>query len=70
MPGQHGEVGAQRPGRRIGAVGMSPQLDEHVLYNVLSGAIVSKHAHGAAVHAARQAVECLGQGTLVFGRHT
>ena len=47
---------------------MTPQLDEHILYNVLGDAIVPEDGERAAVHAAAQGIEDLGQGVIVAGR--
>ena len=68
MPGQHGQVGAQRPDSRVVPVRVAPQLDEHILHNVLGGLIVPQDAQRAAVHAAAQGIEDVSQGVVIPSR--
>jgi hypothetical protein len=46
---------------------MAPQLDEHILYNVLRGRMVPEDAQRATVDRRCQAVEHLRQGNVVSG---
>jgi hypothetical protein len=51
---------ARRPGGRVVPAGAAPQLDEHVLHDVLGGGGVAEHAQRAGVHRRPQPVESLG----------
>jgi len=68
MPGQHDQVGPQRPDSWVIAIGTAPQLDEHVLHDVLRGSTVPENTQRAAVHDRPEAVENLGQSMIVSGR--
>jgi len=68
MPGQHDEVSAQRPRRRIVTAGMAPQLHEHVLHHVLRGRGVPQNTQRGAIDDRREAVEDLSERVLVPSR--
>src|SRR4051812_36132326 len=68
MPGDQGEVGAQAAQRLVEPLGMAPQVDEHVLDDVLRGRRVAQDLPRRRMHGRPELVERFGEGTLVSGR--
>ena len=68
VPGQHDQVGAQRPGRGVVPAGVAPQFDEDVLDHVLRGGPLAEDAQRGSVYGRPKPVEGLGQCVIVPGR--
>jgi hypothetical protein len=47
---------------------MTPQVDEHVLHDILRGAALPEHLQRGPVHGRPETVEGLGERTIVTGR--
>ncbi len=68
VPGLHHQEGAQRARSGVIPAGMAPQLNEHVLHNVLRGGAVPQNTQRGTVHGRREPVEDLSERVIVPGR--
>ena len=68
VPSLHGQERAQRSRLRIVSIRMAPQLDKHILDNVLRRGAVPQNTQRGTVRGRREPVEDLSESVIVSGR--